>query len=566
MAQLLSSNISGNLIISQSANVAGNLLVAGYNILNEIFQADNTTRVTANSASAQSAVSLNFVNTATVTVSVTSGGTGVANIGFTSTAGGSGTVTQVNTGTGLAGGPITVSGTISANIANTTIQGVTKLIDSVTSTDTANAATGAAVKTAYDQATTAYGQANSAYTQANAAFSQANTANTTAVSAYGQANAAYAQANTANSTAVAAYEQANAAYIRANTANSIAISAYGQANLAYSAANNAANTVRVTANSGTAQSAVSLNFINTASIRVSVGAGSAGNANIAFDFIGSATTTFPVSTNTAGPTVTATGINFNNTATIRVNVGAGITSNANVSFDYIGPTGGGGSGINTFPVSANSGATVTANGINFVNTSTAIFSTVSGTTGNANVQLTVIPAFTTEINTSSTLNVTGRSTFSNAITVGMTNDLDALRVTQIGTGNVIVFEDNTNPDSTPFVIDNIGRVGIGTTTPTTTLDIVGSANVSASLNVGGYNILNRIFQADNTVRVTANSGSAQSAVSLNFVNTATVLVSVGAGTTGNANVSFSVNTSKIIFVGTTAPSSPAVNDLWVDTN
>jgi hypothetical protein len=42
---------------------------------------------------------------------------------------------------------------------------------------------------------------------------------------------------------------------------------------------------------------------------------------------------------------------------------------------------------------------------------------------------------------------------------------DMLRVTQTGTGNSIIVEDSNNPDSTPFVVDASGRVGIGTTSP-----------------------------------------------------------------------------------------------------
>jgi hypothetical protein len=37
----------------------------------------------------------------------------------------------------------------------------------------------------------------------------------------------------------------------------------------------------------------------------------------------------------------------------------------------------------------------------------------------------------------------------------------ALRVTQLGTGNALVVEDSTTPDSTAFVIDQHGKVGIG---------------------------------------------------------------------------------------------------------
>jgi hypothetical protein len=43
---------------------------------------------------------------------------------------------------------------------------------------------------------------------------------------------------------------------------------------------------------------------------------------------------------------------------------------------------------------------------------------------------------------------------------------DALRITQTGSGNALVVEDTTNPDSTPVVISATGRIGIGTINPT----------------------------------------------------------------------------------------------------
>jgi hypothetical protein len=42
---------------------------------------------------------------------------------------------------------------------------------------------------------------------------------------------------------------------------------------------------------------------------------------------------------------------------------------------------------------------------------------------------------------------------------------DALRITQTGAGNALVVEDSANPDSSPFVVDASGNVGIGTTSP-----------------------------------------------------------------------------------------------------
>ena len=44
---------------------------------------------------------------------------------------------------------------------------------------------------------------------------------------------------------------------------------------------------------------------------------------------------------------------------------------------------------------------------------------------------------------------------------------DAVRITQTGSGNALVVEDSTNPDATPFVVNNQGQVLIGDTTSRT---------------------------------------------------------------------------------------------------
>lgn len=59
----------------------------------------------------------------------------------------------------------------------------------------------------------------------------------------------------------------------------------------------------------------------------------------------------------------------------------------------------------------------------------------------------------------------------------------ALRVTQLGTGYALRVEDSTNPDSTPFVVDASGNVGIGTTTA---LGIYGKLRVGGT----GYQAIN----------------------------------------------------------------------------
>jgi hypothetical protein len=56
---------------------------------------------------------------------------------------------------------------------------------------------------------------------------------------------------------------------------------------------------------------------------------------------------------------------------------------------------------------------------------------------------------------------------------------DAVRITQTGSGNALVVEDSTNPDSTPFVVAGNGHVGIGTSSPQVPLDI---ANCGIRIN------------------------------------------------------------------------------------
>lgn len=50
---------------------------------------------------------------------------------------------------------------------------------------------------------------------------------------------------------------------------------------------------------------------------------------------------------------------------------------------------------------------------------------------------------------------------------------DAVRITQLGAGNALIVEDSANPDITPFVVTATGDVGIGTSNPTTSLQVRG---------------------------------------------------------------------------------------------
>jgi len=288
--------------------------------------------------------------------------------------------------------------------------------------------------------------------------------------------------------------------ISANITSPQVIAAYGQANLAYTAANNAANTVRVTGNSGTAQSAVSLNFVNTSSVTVTVGAGATGNANVAFSAVAGTTAIAGILQLTDSVTSTSTTTAATpNSVRIANTIAIAAYSQANLAYTQAN------TGINTAIAAysaanasvvrfySNGGSPQSNVGINFVNTFTVLVSVGTATAGNSNVAFSVIPSFATEINTTSTLAVTGRSTLSNTLTINANTDLDAIRVNQLGQGNVIVFEDSTNPDSTPFIIDQNGYILSGHTASLSG----GQSSLPSNLQINNWLCTQEAFWSNN---------------------------------------------------------------------
>jgi hypothetical protein len=53
-----------------------------------------------------------------------------------------------------------------------------------------------------------------------------------------------------------------------------------------------------------------------------------------------------------------------------------------------------------------------------------------------------------------------------------------------GSQPIVLVEDETNPDATPFIIDVDGNVGVSTGTPTEKLDVSGNTKISGTLNIG----------------------------------------------------------------------------------
>ncbi len=91
----------------------------------------------------------------------------------------------------------------------------------------------------------------------------------------------------------------------------------------------------------------------------------------------------------------------------------------------------------------------------------------------------------------SQLSVSGVSTFNSGIFSGSTTT-DLVRITQTGTGNALRVEDEANPDSSPFVVDKDGKVGINTAQPNYGLDIRGTVLIGNALYVQGGQLSSRV--------------------------------------------------------------------------
>jgi len=101
----------------------------------------------------------------------------------------------------------------------------------------------------------------------------------------------------------------------------------------------------------------------------------------------------------------------------------------------------------------------------------------------------------------STLAVAG-----NAIISVTDNTNAALRITQLGTGNALVVEDSTNPDSSAFIVNSDGRTVINGSSAVST----GVGNAYLQIN-GGTTPLSMIRQADATTPINIEFAKARAA-------------------------------------------------------
>jgi len=95
----------------------------------------------------------------------------------------------------------------------------------------------------------------------------------------------------------------------------------------------------------------------------------------------------------------------------------------------------------------------------------------------------------------------------NVISVNSTTD--ALRITQIGSGNAILVEDSANPDATPFIVDASGNVIAGSTTAVSKVTVSGDVAATFFVNPTTVSVSYTIPTSYNAMTagpITVNSG------------------------------------------------------------
>ena len=122
---------------------------------------------------------------------------------------------------------------------------------------------------------------------------------------------------------------------------------------------------------------------------------------------------------------------------------------------------------------------------------------------------------------------------------------DMVRITQLGTGNAFLVEDFTNPDSSPFVIDQAGNTGIGTTLATYRLTVTdASSSVLKTLSnviadfTGSPNSYNQVNTRNSN---SGNFASADYIVTADTGTDSTNYLDLGINNSGFSTSSWTIN-------------------------
>jgi hypothetical protein len=152
-----------------------------------------------------------------------------------------------------------------------------------------------------------------------------------------------------------------------------------------------------------------------------------------------------------------------------------------------------------------------------------------------------------------------------------TTSNDMVRITQLGSGNAFVVEDSTNPDSTPFVIDQNGSVGINTLTPSQLFQVGAGTSIVVTTGIGsiGIGTVNpvrplSIFKdssASNLSQINIQPLTSSNASGVQFINGSASNLNIGLLNTSGAIAGFSNAPALAGFIGLSG-----LNPLLVATN
>jgi hypothetical protein len=175
--------------------------------------------------------------------------------------------------------------------------------------------------------------------------------------------------------------------------------------------------------------------------------------------------------NGSGLTVTPTAWTATPTISGLITASGGVTIAANQNLTLNSGTG---QYSQTFTGTTTDAFTITANSLTS-GTIAELSSSSTGLTGNlANITLSGSNA----ANTGSLLALTNSGTLN-------TNTTFLINHYATGTNNLALRVNDVSGDTTPFVIDGLGNVGIGSLTPGYTLDVVGELNLTDAIRVAG---------------------------------------------------------------------------------
>ena len=136
------------------------------------------------------------------------------------------------------------------------------------------------------------------------------------------------------------------------------------------------------------------------------------------------------------------------------------------------------------------------------------------------------------------------------VTIDTNSSGPALKITQTGTGYALRVQDSADPDLTPLVIDNTGKLGLGTTSPAEALDIDNNGKLQFSAS-GAARLVISCDATNSTFDV---SGARNYVVK---TNSTTILT---------GNTTDITTTVPVVLPGSPTTSLQATTKTYVDTN